>query len=214
MSYDIITADQNTQEWKGARIGIPSASKASDIVTSKGARSASLPKYAHYLAECIVAGFDVGEFSGNNSTNYGHKTEPEAISAYELRFDCDIERVGFCVKRDSEGNALYGCSPDGLIHIRTGGIESKSLPKEHSSTLLYYRKHGCVPSTRVPQVQMQILVCDLEYVDNWFYRPGLPSLRYRHDPDPVIQRALKMYLPECIALRDKHVKFLKEFTYD
>ena len=199
-------ADQNTDEWMAARLGVPTASKASSIVTSTGARSKSLDKYAEYLAGCIFAGRDLDAWQGNQYTDRGHEIEAEARSAYELKFNSDVEEVGFCTTEDGR----YGASPDGLVLERTGGVEIKSLPKEHIPTLLYFKKHGKCPPIRIPQVQFQIMVCGLEFVDSFFYQPGLPSLNIRHDPNDDVQHGLETHVAELIERRDEIVKILKE----
>lgn len=203
----IIECDQNTPEWMAARLGVPTASKAGSIVTSTGARSKSLDKYAEYLAGCIFAGRDLDAWQGNSYTERGHEIEPESRSAYEFMFDRDVEEVGFCTTDDGR----YGASPDGLVLKRTGGVEIKSLPKEHIPTLLYFKRHGKCPPIRIPQVQFQIMVCGLEFVDSFFYQPGLPSLNIRHEPDETVQRGLKMYGSELIAKRDEILKILREY---
>ena len=199
-------APQNTPEWLLARLGIPTASNAQKVVTSAGARSKSLADYAAYLAGCLYTKTDNEAWEGNIYTERGHELEDEARAAYEFEADLDVEVVGFCTTDDGR----FGASPDGLVNERKGGVEIKCLPKKHITTLLYWHKHKKCPPERVAQVQMQIKVCELEWVDSYFYQPNLPSLMIRNYPDKAVQDALSKYLEECRQERDKILTVLEE----
>jgi len=160
-----------------------------------------------YLAGCVFAERDIEQWDGNKYTERGHEVEDEARSAYSMLFDAEVEQVGFCTTDDGR----YGASPDGLCDGRRGAVEIKCLPKEHIPTLIQFQRTGKISTSWRPQVQMQILVCGLDWVDSFFYQPDLPFLRVRHKPDETIQRGLQMFLAETIAKRDEYLAILREF---
>jgi len=188
---------QNTPEWDALRASKPTASCGSLLVTSKGQPSKSMEKYAITLAEEMFAGKPLDSWNGNNYTDYGHETEDQAISAYELCTGQDVTRVGF-VTDDLE---QWGCSPDGFVG-EDGMVEIKCLPKEHTPTLLKYKKNETTPSDKIVQPQFQMMVCERKWCDLVFYRPSLPMLIIRQFPDPTIVDGLKSQLKSVLAERN------------
>lgn len=191
--------EQGTDEWFSLRAGIPTASRFSDLVTSKGEASKSLEGYATTLAGEKYAGKPLDGWEGNKWTDRGHDLEGAAISLYEFANDIDVERVGF-VTADVQ---TVGCSPDGMVMDRKNGVEVKCLKAEnHIKAILYFQKNGTAPTTYITQVQGQILICGWEWCDLLFYHPDLPLLTIRHHPDPAIQKALSEQIPIVCARRD------------
>ena len=197
---------QNTEAWEALRSSMPTASAASQLVTSTGKPSTSMKKYAAKLAQNKYAGKSVDAWKGNKHTERGHEIEPESISAYEFQAGIPTSVVGFC----TDDHERYGASPDRFAG-EDGLVEAKCLPERHLDALLYYKKHGKCPSERIPQVQFQMMVCEKEWCDVLFYHPDLPMLIIRQYPDKEFVKALKIQIAECIAERNRIFNILKDY---
>ena len=198
--------EQNTEAWELIRAGKPTASEFKKLITSTGAPSKSMSAYAIELAGEMYAGKPLNTWAGNQYTEYGHDTEDQARSAYEMRQDVDVTQVGFC----TDDNETVGCSPDGMVGD-DGLLEIKCLPKNHIPALLYWKTNEKPPTDYVAQVQGQLLITGKKWCDLVFYRPELPMLIIRITPDTAIQSGLQRQLQACLAERDSVLKVLQEF---
>lgn len=191
---------QNSPEWLELRLGKPTASSFSQMITSTGEPSKSISGYALTLAGELYAGKSLDPFEGNKHTERGHELESEAISLYSfanLDGDMEVERVGFVTDNDNQ----YGCSPDGFIGM--GLIEIKCLKAEnHIKAILYYQKHNRCQSTYVAQTQGQMWICARQWTDLVFYHPYLPLLVIRQKADEEFQAALEEGIAKVIQERD------------
>lgn len=197
---------QGEPEWFARKAGKPSASSASRVITSQGARSKSLIGYAQELAGEAFAGKSLNEWAGNAATQFGNDMEEESRLAYSLLKDCEVTQCGF-IEDDAR---RFLVSPDGLIG-EDGLLECKNKPKLHLSTLIYYKKHGDIPTDYKSQLQMQLLISEREWVDIFYYSKNLPWLCVRVLPDIAIHRALKMYLSETLKIKDETLEILRSF---
>jgi len=147
----IIECEQNSDEWMLARNGIPTASNASKLITSKGEPTTGkgLTDYAKTLAADTFAGKPIDHWEGNIYTERGHEVEDEARSWYAMERNADLVQVGFC----TDDLGLYGASPDSLVGD-DGVVEIKCLPKGHMDAILYWQKNNRPPTTYIPQVHM------------------------------------------------------------
>jgi len=199
--------EQGKPEWFQAKLGKPSASNASRLVTSKGEPSKSMKGYAKELAYEVFTGQRACDWGGNDSTNYGTMMEPESAADYELLTGNIIEHVGFI----TDDHERYLCSPDGLVIGQKRGAEFKNKPKLHLDTLLYYKKFNKSPTDYIVQVQMSMFIAKYEAWHLYYYNPILPCLLIEFEPDLKIHRMLEMQLAAVIAERDEIVKILQEF---
>ncbi|MDX1812473.1 MAG: YqaJ viral recombinase family protein [Gammaproteobacteria bacterium] len=198
--------DQNTKEWWESRIGIPTASDFSKLITSTGEPSKSMSDYAAVLAGNRYAKKSLDSWQGNYHTERGHEIEPEARNWYSFAY-ADVVQTGF-ITDDTE---QYGCSPDGLVND-DGLVEFKCLSaKEHVKALLYFNKHKKCPTTYVQQTQGQMFICERKWCDLVFYHPDLPKLRIRQLPDSNIIAGLKNQLDAVIKERDRILTILNQF---
>lgn len=193
-------------EWFLAKLGKPSASNGSKLITSKGEPSKSMKGYAEDLAKELFTGKPANDWQGSAATEYGTEMEEESRASYELLTGYDVEQVAFI----TDDHDRYLCSPDGLIGDN-GGFEAKNKPKLHIKTLLYWHKHKKLPTDYLVQLQMSLFVSKREWWDIYYYNPDLPCLKVRVEPDLSMHRALEMQLAAVIAERDKILKILEEF---
>ena len=108
--------------------------------------------------------------------------------------------VGF-VYRDAD--KLVGCSPDGIVG--DDGLIELKCPKP--GTHLRWLSVGTVPRQHSIQVQGQLWVSGLAWVDFMSYHPGLPPLIVRAEPDEKLQaafdEAIPAFIDELMAGREK-----------
>jgi hypothetical protein len=170
---------QNTPQWHLLRLGIPTSSQFSRILTTSGKRSASWQGYVDELA--------IEKLSGTVNTfetwqmRLGHKQEPMARWLYGQMNCVEVQEIAF-IFRDERRRV--GSSTDGLVG-NSGIFEAKGGEgKTHLERLRKYRankvkfeesfikEHFC-------QCQGELYVADREWVDLFAYFPGMQPLEFR-----------------------------------
>jgi len=198
--------EQRTPEWYTLRLGRPTASEFSKIVTSKGEPSKSAAGYALTLAAELFAGQPLDAWEGNSHTERGRELEGDAQHLYEFTRDTTITPVGF-VTNDA---GMMGCSPDGLVGD-DGMVEFKCLKAEnHVKAILYWQKNGRCPTDYVQQTQGQMMICERAWCDLVFFHPELPPLVIRQEPDAIIYAALQGEIGALLGERDRVLTALHE----
>lgn len=197
---------QYSDEWWATRLGKPSASCASKLITSTGAESKSLEPYAIELGADLYAGKSLNTFTGNEHTAYGTETEEEARLEYQLLTQQVVTEIGMV----TDNLSRYLASPDGVVN-KNLLLEIKCLsPKVHVKALMYFEKTGKCPPDYISQTQMQMFVYGAKACDLFLYHADLPSLIIRQTPIPGFSAKLKKQLNKCILQRDLTVKLLNE----
>ena len=194
--------EQGSGAWFKARLGIPTASNAALIVTSKGepAKGQTRQSYLHGLvAERMVGGVEMGHTSA--AMERGTNLEPRARAWYEFTTGRKVVQCGF-VYRDADKRC--GCSPDGLTADRMPEIKCP-MHKGMIGTLL----RGKVPAEYVPQIQWQLWVCGMDAADYVMFtpEPELPSVIWPVEKDEKIHAALTEHVARfCAELDDAEAK--------
>ena len=211
----ILDCEQGTREWVEARLGIPTASQFSRLLTPKRMQvSASRHRYrAELLAEWIT-GEPVDEFE-TEWTERGKAMEPLARSHYGIVWDVEPRQVGLCVR--SAGSVfthasdalckavpvhippdehVVGASPDalvgddGLLELKCPGMVNHIMSCAD----------GGVPSAYKMQVQGQLWVTGRKWADFMSFYPDAPEqLLVRVEPDPAVQDAFDEVIPVFVA---------------
>jgi len=158
--------EQGSPEWLQARLGIPTASCFSKLITSTGKKSTQIEGYLNSLVAETLMGEPPESFSSEWMAR-GTELEPQARAWYEFQTDLDVDQVGF-VTLDS---GIAGASPDGLT--LTGGLELK-CPK--AETHVGYLRANKLPTDYVPQVQGCMWICERDSWDFASYHPLMPKL--------------------------------------
>lgn len=199
---------QRSPEWYQLRLGIPTASEFSRIITPTGKPSASRGAYANFLAAELFLNRPIDMWGGNAWTDRGREMETQAVSHYEFLSDAEIQPVGFVTNDDKTA----GCSPDGFVGDY-GMIEVKCLKAEnHIAAILHYRAEKTCPADYMPQTQGQLLLTQRQWCDLVFYHPELPMLAIRQEPDPKICAVLQELIPMLIDHRDRVLATLREMS--
>jgi len=182
----IINVEQMSPEWFAIKLGTPSASNFSDIITTKGEPSKSAKKYMYRLAGEFVS--QTYEESYQNAAMLrGIELEVEARQLYAIINEVEVEQVGFCLE---EKPYRAGASPDGMVG-KDGIIEIKC---PSAAVHVEYLLNGKMPSTYYQQVQGQLLVTGRKWCDFVSYYPGIKPFILRVLPDPEFQVKLQVQL--------------------
>lgn len=201
----IHNVEQRSDAWFRLRLGTPTASEFSRIVTSTGEPSKSRSGYASQLASELYAGSPLNAWGGNLDIQRGTHLEQDAIKAYSFSRDVEVEKVGFITDDD----CTYGASPDGFVG-EDGSIEVKCVNAEkHAAIILRYRKKGDTPPDHVQQTQGALLISGRKWVDLVFYHAALPMLVVRQYPIPAVQTGLLHGIAELLEERDEILKALQ-----
>jgi hypothetical protein len=193
----IHTCDQGSAEWFARRLGIPTASEFDRIITAaKGDLSKSASKYAHALVAETLLGRSLAKPPGTPwAMERGKQMEPLALAQYARDNDCEIRRVGLVTTDDGR----VGASPDGLIVGTRGAVEVKCVLDDNHVGIW---ADGPGDGYR-QQVQGQLAVAELEWVDLYAWHPELPPITIRtHRDEPYIAK-MSAALGEFLALRDE-----------
>ena len=197
--------EQRSDGWYAIRLGKPTASEFSSIVTSKGEESKSRSEYAATLAAELYAGMRLDVWEGNIHAERGREFEDEALARYELANGVTVQRVGFI----TDDNEKYGCSPDGLVG-EDGAVEVKCLKAtRHIAAMCYYRKHGRCQPDYIQQTQGQIWISGRKWCDLIFHHHHLPMLVIRQEIIPEVVSGLKVGISKLIAERDEILDMLR-----
>ena len=174
-----IDCEQGTEEWRLARLGIPTASRFKDMMA--GGQGKSRRTYMLTLAGERITG-ELAQSYSNAHMERGNTLEPDARELYELETGSEVAECGFI-------RASYdaGYSPDGLIG-GNGLIEIKTrLPHLMLDTLLSQK----MPVEHTKQVQGGLLISEREWCDFIAYWPGLPLFVKRIERDEKLIKEIR-----------------------
>ena len=164
---------QNDDAWFEARLGLPTASRAKDLVTPKTLEvSDSAVRYGLELAWQRHTGrLPPERHVGTFAMRRGSEQEEIASLTYAERCDVELVKVGFV----TDDRRRFGGSPDRIVRFGTLGVELKCPGlAEYLRVLAHYEAFGVPPAEYLPQVQMLMLACETPAWDLVFY----------HEEDP------------------------------
>jgi hypothetical protein len=196
----IYDCEQGSAEWLRLRIGIPTASQFHKIITpAKAELSKQARWYAYYLIAERVLNVSLESVSQIDHMIRGREREPRAAELYEFAQQVVTRKVGL-IKTD---DGRMAASPDRLIEGKNAAVEIKCPGAvRHVAWML----EGMGPDYR-PQVQGQILIAELEFVDRYSYHPQIPPVLVRtaRDDDYIkkLQGALDGFLDMFDELLDR-----------
>ena len=193
--------EQGSAEWHALRMGLPTASSFHKIITP--ARCEPSTQARAYMFELVaekLLGVPAQELDNLPWIQRGKDLEPEAARAYEFQHDLSTEPVGF-ITNDA---GTIGASPDRLVISDAGeliGAVELKCPAPH--THIAYWADGFGADYRV-QVQGQMYVTGLDWIDRCSYHPMLPMVCVRtHRDDEFIGKlatALNVFVEQKEAL--------------
>jgi len=166
----LIDCDQRTAAWFAVKAGKPSASHIAEVLAVLKRKEGEAAARRNYKAR-IVAEILTGRCQDQFVSPYmmdGNDYEPFAKAAYEVRYDVEIENVGFVLHPTIDRS---GCSPDGLVG--TDGLVEFKCPA--TVTHLDYLLRDEVPADYQPQMLWQMACCERQWDDFVSYDPRLPE---------------------------------------
>jgi len=169
--------EQNTPAWLALKAGVPSASNFDKIIQMSGKASTQRKKYLYQLAGERITGIREDGYQ-NDAMRRGIEMEPEAVSAYELIFDVETEKVGVCYMDEKKS---FLCSPDRIIVGNPWGLLEVKCPA--IQTHVGYLVDDKLPSEYFQQVQGQMYVAGADWVDFMSYYPSMKPLLVRVNRD-------------------------------
>lgn len=198
-----VQVDQGSEGWFAAKLGKPSASNASKIITLDGKPSKQREAYLHELAAERLRGLRHENYF-NAEMVEGQEREAESRKLYELMHDCEVQPGGVCY---ADERRLFLCSPDGLV-VPTGsparcGLELKNpMPK----TQVKYLLDGTLPTEYFPQVQFSLMVTGFDRWDFMSYCPGLDPFIVQVKRDEAYISAMNKAVEQFCAELDEIVR--------
>ena len=193
--------EQGTPAWFAARLGKPSASCFSKLITTSGKPSTQASKYILQLTAELVIGHSE-PFYQNDHMIRGNELEPDAREDYEWITGNEVLEVGFIVDSKFE----YGCSPDGLVGSR-GGLEIK-CPADQ--TMIKYRldKHELVKAYW-QQIQGCMYLTGATWWDAFAYHPEMPHVLIRVGRDDEFIKKLAVEIDRAVNAIKTNMEKLK-----
>ncbi len=198
--YDV---EQGSETWFNLRLGIPTASEFSKIMTpAKMELSKQADEYALLKLSEIMTGEYQGIFEPTYYMERGKILENEAIEAYEFQNEVKVQRVGF-VTDDSKS---FGASPDFLVG-NDGCGENKCL--KGANHLKYLIKYDEIKAEHKTQVQGQLLIAEREWCDWNIYHPTMPRNSVRVYRDEVYIKRLQNCLNDFRDMMNDYIVLLQ-----
>lgn len=202
----IHNVEQGSGEWEQVRIGKPTASEFHRIITPKKLSISSQRfDYCYRLVAERLLNRPMESLHGVETMERGKENEPKAALAYQFEHSVEINKVGFITTDD---NSL-GASPDRLIAGTAAAVEIKCVAPQ---VIVKYMAEG-MDSEYLIQVQGQMLVGELEYVDRYAWNAEMPPITQRTYRDENIMKIMRPALDQfCFEIDELHEK-LRSWGY-
>jgi hypothetical protein len=199
---------QYSLEWWKARAGLPSASRAGEIITPTGRKSSSQTKY---MASLITTELGLDEDEDDIQTGHmarGLELEEDGRLWFELNNDIEVHQVGLVV--NDAGTAC--CSPDGILEPFTNRGNQESFKSgweckvPMAKTHIEYCLEDRLPPIYRPQVHMSMVVSDVRHWVFQSYHPELAPLIVEVDWDEYtdkLKEELDDFIMRLAAAKEK-----------
>ena len=184
----IVNCEQGGEQWFAEKLGKPSASNASKIVTTNGEPSKQRTDYLYSLASEIITGTKIDGYKSKDMEE-GNEREAQSRAHYELMTGKEVEQVGLVYK---DKKRLFLCSPDGIIDSKEGLELKNPLPKTQVKRLI----EGKLPTEYFSQVQFSLLVTGFEVWNFMSFCPDMPELILKVERD---EKFIKKLHSELVA---------------
>lgn len=165
----VINCIHGSREWKEARCGLVTASRAADVLNTlkKGGEGADRKKYRMELAIEILTGQPFPH-KVTQEMQWGIDQEQFARAAYEIKRNTLVEICGFFVHPTVN---RFGASPDGLVG--STGLTQFKCPS--TTTHLAWMLGGVIPLDHAPQMLSELACTGREWNDFVSFDPRLPE---------------------------------------
>lgn len=195
----IVQCEQNSEQWWQEKLGKPSASNASKIITNDGKPSKQRTGYLYELAGEIITGKREEGYK-NAIMEAGQEREDESRKFYELTYGVEVTQVGVIYKDEQK---KFLCSPDGIVKDKYGLELKNILPK----TQVKYLLDGGLPPEYFSQIQFSLYVTGFKYWEFLSYVPAMKPLIIRVMPDKkflaILEVELEVFCKELETITNK-----------
>lgn len=204
MRFLISRHAQGTPEWKSARAGYATGSKAAAIRAKiKSGEAQTRIDYRIQLVTERLTGAPTDLEYNSKTMQWGRDQEPFARMAYEAYTGNIVEESGFLYLP----NIKAGCSLDGMID--DDGIMEIKCP--NSATHIEYLEKDRLPPSAEPQVLHNLWITGRAYCDFVSFDPRLPPnlqlfiKRIMRDEEKVLdhEAQVMLFLSEVDAMEEK-----------
>ncbi len=166
LGFNPAVIEQRSPEWFRARLGVITASKASDFLAGE-----STDTYKNYIAEKAAEQLtgELPEEINAKALQWGRDHESSSYAAFEFITGLTVEQVPF-IYRDLTGS--FGCSPDGICSDGAG-LELKC--PWSSREFIKFVRDNMPKKEEVKQIQFCMWVSG---ADSWYvakYDPRFKS---------------------------------------
>lgn len=193
--------EQGSQDWHDLRLGVPTASNFSRIITAAGGKASK--QRQGYIEDLIGEKLslylpDRAESYTNKAIRWGQECEAEARRFYKMDQNVDVTNGGFCTTDDGR----FGASPDFLVGAEGCG----ELKCPQPGTQVHYILEGKLPDDYKAQVHGHLIVTGRKWCDFLSYAPGLSPFLIRVEPDAFTKELrvqLELFWAELEAARKK-----------
>ena len=169
MNFTIINCEQRSDEWRAARVGRLTGSRAPHMMAKiKSGEAAARRNLRVGMALERITNRPYERFFTARVTQTGIETEPQALATYEVRSGDIVERTGFL----SLDGVMMGCSLDGHVNNFEGIVEAKC---PESATHYGYLKTRQIPEEYYWQCVHNLYVTGAKYCDFISFDPSFPE---------------------------------------
>lgn len=194
---EVFNYEQGTEEWRLARLGIPTASQFA-AVRAKGEGKTRRTYMMKLIGESLTG--EPCENYSNDHMERGKEMEADARNLYSFRVDLEPELVGFI------RNGRKGASPDSLIGAN-GMCEIKTKLAHLQAEVLLADK---VPTDHIAQCQGNLWVAEREWIDFVSYWPRMPLFVKRVYRDEAYIATLAKEVDLFLAEMDTYLTVLRD----
>jgi len=175
LGFNPLEVEQGSYQWFQMRLGVITASHASDIISKKN--SAARSGYIAQLIAEIATGIPKEEVNAKTLA-YGKENEPKARQAYEFMSMESVSEIPFVYS--TEFGMRCGCSPDGVITSKPVGLEIKCpfTTKVHIETLI----DSVIKKEYQAQMDFSLLVTGLEAWEFCSFDPRMTRMQIHTIP--------------------------------
>lgn len=169
MNFTIIDCEQRSDEWRAARVGRLTGSRAPHMMAKiKSGEAAARRNLRVGMGLERITNRPYERSFSARVTQQGIDTEPLALGIYEARTGNIIERTGFL----SGGALMVGCSLDGHVNNFEGIVEAKC---PESATHYAYLKTRAIPEEYQWQCIHNLWVSNAQWCDFISFDPSFPD---------------------------------------
>ena len=165
---ELANIQQGSPEWKQARAGIFTASRAGDgLAAIKKGEAANRRDYRTELLVERLTGQPYPQYE-SAEMRWGKEQEPYARAAYELERDVLVDTCGLILHPTIPN---FGASPDGLVG--TDGMIQIKCP--NTTTHLAWMLAGVIPLEHYPQMLAELACTGRAWSDFVSFDPRMPA---------------------------------------